>query len=203
PLHDRLRTWFSYTLADEQIAAGPWSSRTNYPPHWMIEREGPFAWKGLPGPDFTVSVNDANEWFAARRKGYYALTYHGRLAPKWESNAHPGQSGYGGGMLCQLHVPGRGPVLAATLNGDYGEGMHPAQWRTFHLHSVVGQTADGRPLVAADSEHFDAKLTGTTAASSGPVRDSSINVTRSFTFGPDAIDCEVRLRETEYDELLS
>jgi hypothetical protein len=55
------------------------------------------------------------------RKGYYALTYHGRLSPKWESNAHPGQSGYGGGMLCQLQVPGKGLVLASTLNGSYGE----------------------------------------------------------------------------------
>ena len=81
-VHDRIHTWFSYTLADEQVPAGPWSSRTHYYPQWQIEKEGPFAWKGLPGPDFTVSVNDANEWFAARRANYYVLTYHGRLVPQ-------------------------------------------------------------------------------------------------------------------------
>jgi hypothetical protein len=202
-VHDRIHTWFSYTLAAEQIAAGPWSSRTRNYPHWQIETDGPFAWKGLPGPDYTVTVNGANEWFAARRKNYYVLTYHGRISPKWESNAHAGQSGYGGGMLCQVHVPGRGPVIASTLNGDYGEGMHVSQWRTFHLHSVVGQTADGKPLVAADSEHFDAKLTGTTVVSSGDVRDSTVQTTRTYTFGAEAIECEVRLNETRYNDLLS
>ena len=98
-------------------------------------------------------MNNANEWFAARRKSYYALTYHGRLSPKWESNAHPGQSGYGGGMLCQLHVPGKGPVLASSLNGSYGEGMHPSEWRKFRLHTLAGVQADGSPFVCGDSEH--------------------------------------------------
>jgi hypothetical protein len=202
-VHDRIRTWFSYTLAAENIAAGPWCSRTHHYPHWAIEKDGPFAWKGLPGPDFTVSVHDANEWFAARRKHYYVLTYHGRLSPKWNSNAHPGQAGYGGGMICQLHVPGKGPVLAATLNGDYGEGMHPSQWRTFHIHSVVGQTADARPLVTADSEHLDARLHENTVTSSGEVRESSVHSTRKYTFGSERIDCEVQLKETEFNELLS
>lgn len=201
--YDRVRTWFSYTLAADNIPAGAWSSRTHYYPQWTIEKDGPFAWKGLPGPDFTVSVNDANEWFAARRKGYYALTYHGRLSPKWSANAHAGQAGYGGGMLCQLHVPGRGPVLASTLNGNYGEGMHPSQWKTFHIHSLVGQTADGKPLVAADSEHFNARLTENTVRSSGEVRDSSVHVSRSYTFAADAIACEVALKETEYEPILS
>jgi hypothetical protein len=201
--YDRLRKWFSYTLAAENIAAGAWSSRTHYYPHWSIEQEGPFAWKGLPGPPFTVSVNDANEWFAARRRGYYVLTYHGRLSPKWMSYAHAGQAGYGGGMLCQLHVPGRGPVLASTLNGSYGEGMHPSQWRTFHIHSVVGQTADGKPLVAADSEHFDARLIENTVRSSGEVRESSVHVSRTYIFGDDDITCQVALKETEYEPLLS
>ena len=44
-----------------------------------------------------------------------------------------------------------------ALNGAYGEKMHPSEWRGFHLHSVVGQTADGRALVTADSEHADAR----------------------------------------------
>jgi hypothetical protein len=201
-VHDRVRTWFSYTLADENIAAGAWSSRTHYYPHWAIEKDGEFAWKGLPGPDFTVNVNNGNEWFAARRRRYYALTYHGRLTPKWNSNAHAGQAGYGGGMLCQLHVPGRGPVLAATLNGGYGEGMHPSQWRTFAIHSLVGQTADGKPLVAADSEHSGARLVDNTVTSCGEVRDSSVHVRRSYTFGADDIACEAALRETEHNDLL-
>jgi hypothetical protein len=201
-VHDRIRTWFSYTLADERIPAGPWSSRTHHYPHWNIETEGPFAWKGLPGPDFTVSVNDASEWFAARRRNYYVLTYHGRLTPKWNSNAHAGTIGYGGGMLCQLQVPGKGPVLAATLNGSYGEGMHPSEWRNFHIHSLVGRMADGRPLVGADSEHLDTKLTGNLVSGSGEVRESSVLVSRSYTFAEDGIACEVRARETEQEELL-
>jgi hypothetical protein len=201
--HDRIRTWFSYTLAEEGIAAGAWSARTHYYPQWTIERDGPFAWKGLPGPDFTVSVNDANEWFAARRKQYYVLTYHGRLCPKWIGVSHAGQSGYGGGMLCQLHVPGKGPVIASTLNGNYGEGMHPSQWRTFHLHSVVGQTTDGRPLVSADSEHDNARLKDGVVTSSGEVRDTAVQVLRSYTFGADDVACEVQLKETGQESLLS
>lgn len=201
-LHDRVRTWFSYTLADEHVPAGPWCARTHHAPHWQMEREGPFAWKGLPGADFTVAVNGANEWFAARRKQYYALTYHGRLCPKWISVSHPGQAGYGGGMLCQLQVPGKGPVLASTLNASYGEGMHPSQWRSFHLHSVVGQTADGRPLVAADSEHLDARLKDGTVTGSGEVRETSIHVARSYTFGADDITCAVQLQEPAQEALL-
>jgi hypothetical protein len=80
--------------------------------------------------------------------------------------------------------------------------MHPSEWRSFHIHSVVGQTADGRPLVAADSEHLDARLSDQTVSSSGPVRDSTVETARSYTFGADGIACEVRLRETGYNELL-
>ena len=202
-VHDRIRTWFSYTLADGEIAAGPWSSRTHFYPHWSIEKDGRFAWKGLPGPDFTVSVHDANEWFAARRANYYVLTYHGRLSPKWESNAHAGQAGYGGGMLCQLHVPGRGPVLAATLNDSYGAKMHPSQWRGFHIHSVVGQTVEGQPLVAGDSEHLDAKLDGQQVTSSGDVRQSAVRSTRSYTFERAGIRCTLQLGESPFNDLLN
>ena len=42
-------------------------------------------WKGEPGPDLTVDINNGHEWFAARRSGYYVLTFHGRLAPEWMS----------------------------------------------------------------------------------------------------------------------
>lgn len=200
--YDRIREWYAFTLAAEQIPAGPWSTRTHHYPQWAPETEGPFAWKGHPGPDFTVAVNDANEWFAARRADYYALVYHGRLSPKWASNTHQGQSGYGGGMLCQLHVPGRGPVLASTLNGEYGDGMHPALWRSFHLHSVVGQMVDGSPLVTADAEHPDAKLEGNVASGSGDVRQSAVRCTRSCTFEPDGLRAHVRLAPTPYVEIL-
>ena len=60
----------------------------------------------------------------------------------------------------------------------YSGGMHVSQWRTFHIHSIVGTTADGQPLVTANSEHFNARLTGDTVTSSGEVRQSSVRATR-------------------------
>ncbi|MCS7160951.1 MAG: hypothetical protein RMJ19_10820, partial [Gemmatales bacterium] len=202
-VYDGVRRWFSYTLADENVPAGAWSSRTHYYPHWKIETEGPFAWKGLPGPDFTESIQGANEWFAARRKNYYVLTYHGRLSPKWQSHSHLGQSGYGGGMICQLHVPGRGPVLASVLNGAYGENMDVSQWRTFRLHTLAGVQADGSPFVAGDSEHFDARLVGTRVESSGAIRGTPLYIRRAFTFDDQQIVGEVQLQETPDTELLT
>ena len=203
PAYDRMRNWFSYTMADERISAGPWSARTHYYPQWPLEYSGPFAWKGLPGPDFTVSVNDGNEWFAARRKGYYALTYHGRLSPSWNGFASAGLSGYGGGMLCQLQVPGKGPVIASTLNGEYGKKMHPSLWSNFHLHGTVGTCADGRPLVSGDSEHFDAKLVGNTVTSSGDLRSATAKVHRSYVFENEAILCKMQLDEFDEQGLLN
>lgn len=202
-VHNRLQNWFSYTLSQKPVAAGPWSSRTHFYPHTSIQTEGPFKWKGFPGPDFTHSVNDGDEWFAARRKNYYAVTYHGRLSPKWNSNANAGNCGYGGGMLCQLHIPGHGPVLASTLNGDYGRGMDPSLWRNFHLHSLVGKCADGRPLVSADSEHFNAQLKNNTVTGDGPVRDTSMHVARAVTFGPDRIQLSVKLDQSRQLNLLN
>lgn len=202
-VYDGVRQWFSYTLADENISAGPWSSRTHYYPHWKIETEGPFVWKGLPGPDFTESVNNANEWFAARRKNYYILTYHGRLTPKWESHSHLGQAGYGGGMICQLHVPGKGLVLASVLNGAYGENMDVSQWRTFRLHTLAGVQSDGSPFVAGDSEHLDARLAGARVESSGDIRDTPLRCWRAYTFEADEIRCEVQLQETLDTDLLT
>ena len=201
--YNRMRTWFSYVSSDRRVRAGAWSSRTQYYPQWTPEEEGQYAWKGLPGPDFTVSVNDANEWFAARRKNYYALTYHGRLSPKWNSNANAGQCGFGGGMLSQLQVPERGPVLASTLNGGYGEGMHLSLWRDFHIHSLVGTAADGRPLVSGDSEHFDAKMESNRVTSSGDLRDSSLRVKRAFEFLSNSIRCEVQMDQSDNMALLN
>ena len=201
-VYDGVRNSYSYTLADENVAAGPWAARTNFYPHWQIEKDGKFAWKGLPGADFTESVNNANEWFAARRKNYYMLTYHGRLSPKWESNAHSGQSGYGGGMLCQVQIPGKGLAIASTLNGGYGEGMDPSQWREFHLHTLAGVQADGSPFVAGDSEHLDAKMDKNVATSSGEVRNTPLRCKRSFIFGNDEITCSAQLEDTQNRDLL-
>jgi len=202
-VYDGVRRWYSYTLADENVAAGPWSARTNFYPHWQIETEGPFAWKGRPGADFTESVNNANEWFAARRKNYYVLTYHGRLSPKWESNAHSGQTGYGGGMICQLQVPGKGLVLASTLNDSYGAGMDPSLWREFRLHTLAGIQADGAPFVAGDSEHVDARLKSNQVTSSGAVRDTPLRCRRSFTFADEEVACSVQLDESSDSDLLN
>ena len=89
----------------------PWGSRTAVPASL-----GSNGWKGNPGPDFTVSVNGGDEWFAAHRPTYYMLTFHGHLAPEWLDNYFASRLGYGGGVLCQLTVPGHGTVLASTLN---------------------------------------------------------------------------------------
>src|SRR5208283_117700 len=122
------------------------------------------------------------------------LTYHGRTVPRFVGNAFAGQIGYSGGVLCQLHVPGKGTVLASTLNGDYGQGMAQHQWRNFHIHSVVGLTTDGRPFIGADSEHDNAKLDKNVLTSSGLIRESSVEVARSYTFEDDAIACTVKLK---------
>jgi hypothetical protein len=94
-------------------------------------------------------------------------------------------------------------VLASTLSGDYGRGMDPSEWKKFHLHSLVGTCADGRPLVAADSEHLNATLKGTTVTGSGAVRDTSVHVTRSVTFGDNDIGVSVRLDQSHQLNLLN
>ncbi|MBI2192507.1 MAG: hypothetical protein HYU36_11040 [Planctomycetes bacterium] len=202
-IFDRARNLFSY-LSCPEAPANPWSSRTQHGvhPNWQSGGQGS-SWKGDPGPDFTVSVNGGNEWFAARRKSYYVLTFHGRLPPEWLCNTFHGQIGFGGGAICQLTVPGKGTVLASTQNGDYGKEMHLGNWRNFHLHSLVGEMWDGQPLVAAVSEHADARLEGETVTSSGEVRGRPIRVERKFQFGPEAISCEVRLDATSYAPLLT
>lgn len=198
-VYDNLRTLYSYTQSEQ--LTGAWSARTSGQPQWPIEQDGPFAWKGLPGPGFTVSVNDGNEWFAARREGYYALTYHGRLGPKWVGYGFGGQIGYGGGMLSQVHIPGRGIVLASSLNGAYGKDMHSSNWRNFSLHSLVGTLADGRPVVSADSEHFNARLDGVAVTGSGPLREASVAITRSYRFEDDAILCSLALEAADTEPM--
>lgn len=200
---DGIKNVYSYTLNNE-VDANPFSARTAHGPAFKPEKEGRFAWKGFGGPDLTESINGANEFFAARRKGYYILTYHGRATPKWQNEGFMGQIGWSGGTICQMVVPGKGTVLAGTLNKPgYGKDNHPSQWRGFHIHSLVGQTADGKPLISSDSEHLDARLTGNTVTSSGEVRESSVVATRSYTYNPDHVVAEVKLRMTDDDGFLS
>lgn len=206
----RYRELYSYLYCREQggraVPANPWSARTHAAPSGGASNWEPFGhkWKGEPGADFTVSVNDGDEWFAARRKNYYMLTFHGRLAPEWMSRSFEGQIGFGGGTICQLTIPGKGPVLAGTLHESYGKGMHPSNWRNFHIHSIVGETWDGRPLISAISDHEDyASLEGTTVSSAGEVWDTNIRVSRSYTYKPDRISCSVALAESDYAKALS
>jgi len=204
-VHAGFRRFFSYTLNDE-MSANPFSARTSHNPDppMVMQTKGPFAWKGLPGPDFTETVNDGNEFFAARRKGYYVLSYHGRMTPKWQNAGFMGQLGWSGGTLCQFVVPGKGTVLAGTLNAPgYGKDMHPSQWRGFHIHSLVGTTADGQPLVTADSEHVNARLEGNTVIGSGEVRNSSVVATRSYTYSDDHVMTEIKLHMTDDDNFLN
>ena len=183
------------------IPASPWSARTSGGPSqstvplWDNEAH---PWRGEPGPDFAVDVNGGHEWFAARRSGYYLLTFHGRLAPEWLSETFQGQLGFGGGIICQLTVPGRGPVLASTLNEQYGRGMHPSQWASFHIHSLVGERWDGFPVVSGISEHDNARLEGNTVTSSGEIRGAHLKVTRSYAFNPDSIECSVQLAKSDF-----
>jgi len=148
-------------------------------------------------------VNGADEWFAARRKGYYMVTFHGRLTPESRSRSYTGQIGFGGGIICQLTVPGKGPVLASTLTDSYGGGMDPSNWRNMHIHSLVGERWDGPPLISAISEHPNARLAGNTVTSSGEVRDAHVKVARSYTYQPDGIDCRVALATSDYVDIMS
>ncbi|MBI2441225.1 MAG: hypothetical protein HYV35_07640 [Lentisphaerae bacterium] len=191
-VRDRIQALYGYFYCDGVVAA-PWGSRTAGGTSIGSEN-----YQGRPGPDFTVSVHGGDEWFAARRKNYYLLTFHGRLAPEWLNNYFATRIGYGGGIICQLTVPGAGPVIASSSSGSYGAGMQRGNWRNFRIHALVGTLADGQPLVAADSEHLDARLEGNTVSSSGEVRDRPIHVSRRYTFQEDRIVAEVQLADTAY-----
>ena len=207
---NRYYNLYSYLYCRETtnraVPANPWSARTHMHPHNQAQNweHGPYTWKGEPGPDITASVNDGDEWFAARRKGYYMVSFHGRISPEWLSQTFPGQLGFGGGILCQFTIPGKGPVLASMLTDSYGTGMHPSNWRNMRLHGLMGETWDGKPLIAAISEHDrTAKLDGNTVTSSGEVRDAHIVAYRSYTYQPDGVLCSVRLEESPMVEQLS
>lgn len=202
-MRDNLLNFYSY-VRNNEVAACPWSARTSHNPDYPAPTEGPYTLKCLGGPDLTASVNNANEFFAARRKNYYIVSYHGRITPKWEGDSFRGQMGWSGGVLCQFVVPGKGTVLASTIDPPgYGTNMHPSQWRTFRINSIVGETADGKPLIGADCEHPDAKLIGNTASGSGEVRDSSVHASRSYTYNADHVLVQASLHMTDDDESLN
>lgn len=208
-VYDRYAELYTYLYCREQsgtaVEANPWSGRTHMSPHKSAANwETPARkWKGEPGADFSVSVNEGNEWFAARRKGYYILTFHGRLTPEWLTRCFEGQLGFSGGTICQFTVPGKGPVLAGTLYESYGKNMDPSQWATLKVHSLVGEMWDRSPLVAAISEHDDAKINGNTVTSSGEVRNAHVRSIRSFTYQPDGVDCSVQLATSDYARVMS
>jgi hypothetical protein len=198
----RVRRLYSYIWNPDGYA-NPWSSRTM---HSLAKKEWAgeeMDWMGEPGKSFTVSPNDGNEWFAARRKNYYAVTFHGRLAPMWLVNGFYGQIGFSGGILCQLSVPGKGLLFHSRLKGGYGKGMDLPNWRNFELHSIVGTMADGRPFVSAVSEHMNARLNGNVVEGSGEVRDRPVHVTRRFTFNDDDIVVEANLATSGFTPLLT
>ena len=202
-VYNGIMNLYSYTYYPEGWAS-PFNSRTGqaimggaYSP------DNPtFRWKGQPGPDFTESISNANEFFAARRSNYYVLTYHGRITPTWMGEGFHGQIGFSGGTICQIEVPGKGPVISSRVLHSYGEGGHLSQWEGFHLHTMVGHTADGNPLVTANSEHPNARLVGNTVSSDGEVRQSSTHCYRTFTFEPNSILCTVELRNSIGDSVM-
>jgi len=203
-VYERMLTLYSYMWSP--VGYAPWNSRTSNSTvaggtYDSWHKDSRFRWKGYGGPDLTESANGANEWFAARRRNYYIVTYHGRLTPTWMGEGFHGQVGLGGGVICQVFIPGKkdGTVIGSKPNGSYGAGMHLSEWRNFHVHGLVGTTTDGKPLVAANSEHFNARLEGNTVTSSGEVRESSVTVTRSYTFEPQAILCSVKLGPSAAD----
>ena len=192
---DRVRELYRYTWNPE-VTASPWSARTHNPvfPDAIYPDADTSYWYGNPGEDFTVSVNDADEWFAARRKSYYALTFHGRLSPIWLTNGFRGRLGrlgLGGGTLCQVQVPGKGVVIASRLLAPYGIMLN--NWPNHKIHGIVGTMHDGMPLVTADSIHDNAALEGNVVRSSGEVRNVPVRIERTYTFEDDAIVCEARM----------
>ncbi|NLL83884.1 MAG: hypothetical protein GX230_06550 [Lentisphaerae bacterium] len=188
----RMIDLYSYLYCRE-LPAYPWGSRTHQQGFNPAD-----AWKANPGPDFTVNVNNGDEWFAARRQNYYALTFFGHLCPTWLNNYYDTRIGYGGGILCQITIPEHGTVIASNLQAAYGSGMQPRNWRNFHIHSVVGTMADDTPFVGADSEHLNAALDNLTVSGSGEVRDRAVRSARSYTFGDHSITCRVSLADTHY-----
>jgi hypothetical protein len=201
PVYDNIVKFYSYVYNDE-VPGGAWSSRTAARiPSRTYEPSGPVPFKGYPGPSFTDNVNGAGEVFAARRPGYYVQTYHGRITPAYLTEVGLGQIGFGGGMIGQLHIPGRGPVLVSRLHGDYGKDMDATLWREFAIHSVVGTTMDGLPMIGGNSEPKEAKLEGTVLTSSADVRGGSVRVMRTYDFQEDGIKCVVALAPARVDKM--
>ena len=166
-------------------------------------RHARHAWKGDAGPRLDRQRQRRRRVVRRAGKGYYFLTFHGRLAPEWLSRCFEGQLGFSGGTICQLTVPGKGPVLAGTLYESYGKHMDPSQWASLKVHSLFGDMWDCALLIAAISEHDDARLNGQTVTSSGEVRGARVKFTRRYKDQPAAIDCEVQLQASDYARVMS
>ena len=207
-MYDRIMTFYSYIWSPEGNA--PFNARTSNSKvaggtynSWHSNLD--WRWKGHGGPDFTVDVADAHELFAARRRNYYAASYHGRLGPTWMGEGFHGLIGLGGGALCQVVVPGNGggTVIGSSVNGSYGKGMDPSLWRGFHIHGIIGETMNHKPMIAASSEHANARLVDNTVSSSGEVRMSSVISHRSYTYGPASITVRASLEGSGADNAFS
>ena len=194
---DRVVNWLSYVYCSEhQVDAYAFNARIHGGPHSLIRSmDRILKPKSDPGPDLTVSVNDGDEFFAARRKHYYVSTFHGRLAPQFSSETFWGQIGFGGGVILQVTVPGKGTVINSTPSDSYGKKMHISEWRNFHVHGIAGVTWDGLPFHGGIGEHLDAKLDGNVVTSSGPIRNRNLRSSRRYEFKDDRILCQVSLAD--------
>ena len=117
---DRIVNLYSYIWCRDALA-NPWSSRTHHSVTEETLKPYGFVWKGDPGDDFTVNVNDGSEWFAVRRPNYYVVTYHGRLAPRVAG----GELGSPAGLRRGFDLPAHRP------RPRHGAGLHRARrvWR--------------------------------------------------------------------------
>ena len=203
---DGIRNVFAYVSSRKGRPCHMWNSRIWRGPVSPARRvmTGEFEFKGgVPGPDLTMTVNGGNEWFVARRKNYYAVTFHGRIVPEWLCNTFAGQMGFSGGGISRIMVTGKDAVLNSTTTANYGSGDHVSQWRKTQIHAIVGEMNNGQPFHTGISEHPDAKLVGNVVTSSGDVRGVPLRVSRKYTYNDSSIDCEVQLAPADYRKLVT
>ena len=194
---DKVLNWLSYVIeAEPRVHTYAFNSRIHGGPvhltKWLKDKG---IGKHQPGPDLTVSVNDGDEFFAARRKHYYVVSHHGRITPEWLSETFYGQIGFGGGVLLQVTVPGKGSVINSSPAGSYGKDLYVSNWRNFHIHGIAGVTWNGLPFHAGIGEHHDAKLDGNVLTSSGDIRNRNMMSKRRYEYQPDGIQCHVSLAD--------
>ncbi len=185
------------------IAANPWSSRTsltshNFEHNWRTPEN---QWKAKSPSNFIISINHGNEWVAAKQQNYYVLIFYGKLPPSFVSDSFGGQCGFGGGVIAQLTIPDKEPIMASTLYGSYGEGMHISNWRNFHIHTLAGSLWDGTPFVSAISEPAG-KLDGNKLNIHGEIRNSPLHFFRNYEFHTDKITASITLSNSIYEPIM-